>query len=52
MADVDEDRDSHLAVSASLTEADKLLFSETLKVILLIVSFVRCLNVMDISGKL
>jgi len=48
MADMDEDSCDHLAMSVSLTEADKLLFSETLKVLLPIFSFEHYLGMMDI----
>jgi len=39
MANMDEDSHDHSAMSVSLTEADKLLFSETLKVSLPAFSF-------------
>jgi len=41
MADVGEDSCDNSAVSASISEADKLFFSETLKVSLPILSFER-----------
>jgi len=41
MADEDEDSHGHSAVSASLLEADKVLFSETLKVLLPLLSFMH-----------